>query len=606
MVISQVTSSQSSRRPRSLSRPWLGWWGLLLFALFAAGPVHGSSLIYKNYIVRYDRGWDILCEPYVVKKGDWVLKIFRQKGELAHQDFREFLGIFQRLNPHVQDIDLIRPGQSVDIPLRKLEHGTLPGQASGVVTIPFVSLTRVMDVILQNAQPYQVQRGDTVSQLIARHFGPYGSQTYQEGVKLLQAANPQITDINRIYAGQKIYMPDPSIREKEWYNALYDEEGNLRESIDQKKPAPSNAMPAGDGGTPGAAAAPPVAEPAAEPMDVLAQAAATVGGTLIQRGTYYVPRPGQDDFEVDLSRYPMMDLQSQKVLFTRDGAIMGQSPGMLESIWPGGKVVQYNEDDSVQKVVAGIFQSLEGGGAPAQETEIGFNDGMVHVAVRAKWIKSDSQQRKLCISPIEGIEEQTPDSFRRYLEQNGIVIREVLPGGQAPGAAGGTTSQRHMVKNVLSLAPAGQKIFVHDLSRALHFTYAPNVPVSFNYAGIQIQAFANLVSTPDGHEVLVDFGELYGDAVKSLHQSGLAVLQFGAEDSYATIARKLLTGLNAAFTENPAFMAAARPAQYNTSVVIEGLLYTDPQGQRTLLSGAALPPAVTDLLSGNGIAVVTW
>lgn len=606
MIFSHVNRSQSFRRPRSSSRPWLGWRGLLLFALFVAGPVHGSSLIYKNYIVRYDRGWDILCEPYVVKKGDWVLKIFRQKGELAHQDFREFLGIFQRLNPHVQDIDLIRPGQSVDIPLRKLEHGTLPGQASGVVTIPFVSLTRVMDVVIQNAQPYQVQRGDTVSQLIARHFGPYGSQTYQEGVKLLQAANPQITDINRIYAGQKIYMPDPAIREKEWYNALYDEEGNLRESIDKNKPAPSNAMATGDGGTPGAAAAPPAAEQAAEPQDVLAQAAATVGGTLIQRGTYYLPRPGQDDFEVDLSRYPMMDLQSRKVLFSRDGTIMGQSSGMVESIWPSGKVVQYNEDDSVQEVVAGIFHSLEEGAAPAQETEIGFNDGMVHVAVRAKWIKTDSQQRKLCISPIDGIEQQTPDSFRRYLEQNGIVIREVLPGGQAPGPSGGTTSQRHMVKNVLSLAPAGQKFFVHDLCRALHFTYAPNVPVSFNYAGIQIQAFANLVSTPDGHEVLVDFGELYGDAVESLHKSGLAVLQFGAEDSHTAIARKLLTGVNAAFTENPAFMAAARPAQYNTSVVIEGLLYTDPQGQRTLLSGAALPPAVTDLLSGDGIAVVTW
>ena len=94
----------------------------LFVALIAAAGIlmsvcqgWSSSLIYKNYIIRYDRGWDIMCEPYQVRQGDWVLKIFRQKGELAHQDFREFLDIFQRLNPHIRDIDMIRPGQTVDI-----------------------------------------------------------------------------------------------------------------------------------------------------------------------------------------------------------------------------------------------------------------------------------------------------------------------------------------------------------------------------------------------------------------------------------------------------------------------------------------------------------
>jgi hypothetical protein len=57
-----------------------------VWAFGAIGTVYASSLIYKNYIVRFDRGWDILCEPYVVKPGDWVLKIFRQKGEIAHKD----------------------------------------------------------------------------------------------------------------------------------------------------------------------------------------------------------------------------------------------------------------------------------------------------------------------------------------------------------------------------------------------------------------------------------------------------------------------------------------------------------------------------------------
>ena len=74
-------------------------------------------------------------------------------------------GIFQRLNPHVKDIDRIRPGQVVDIPLKKLVQGTLPGQSSGLVTIPFVMINKPREMIQKHARSYTIQRGDTVSKL---------------------------------------------------------------------------------------------------------------------------------------------------------------------------------------------------------------------------------------------------------------------------------------------------------------------------------------------------------------------------------------------------------------------------------------------------------
>ncbi|MEJ2041269.1 MAG: LysM peptidoglycan-binding domain-containing protein [Desulfosarcinaceae bacterium] len=285
------------RRP-SQAGSWT--WPLLLFMLWLAlGPAAGataSSLVYKNYIIRYDRGWDILCEPYVVKKDDWVLKIFRQKGEISHQDFRDFMGIFQRLNPQIKNIDMIRPGQSIDIPLRKVEHGTFTGQASGVVTIPFVNLTQVSDVIKAHSETYQVRRGDTVSKLIAAKYGAYGSRSYQEGVKLFQAANPQVTNLDLIYAGQKVYLPDPEIREQSFYSAMYDAQGNLREAIRQKSaPEPAPAATA-QAALPVPAPAAPAPQSTPESQSALQQAAATVGGALRDRGTYYLPRPNKEYF----------------------------------------------------------------------------------------------------------------------------------------------------------------------------------------------------------------------------------------------------------------------------------------------------------------------
>ena len=572
----------------------------LLLPLSGAGrPADASSMIYKNYIVRYDRGWDILCEPYVVQKNDWILKIFRQKGEIAHADFRDFLGIFQRLNPHVTDINLLRPGQAIDIPLRKLEHGTLSGQASGVVTIPFVTLAKVTEAVLQNAMPYTVQRGDTVSQLIAKYYGRFGSRAYQEGVKLFQAANPQIENLDKIYAGQNVYMPDPAIREKEWYAAMYDAEGNLRETIDM-----------GAAGSAGAAGRPlpnsrlPGSEPEAPPS-VLAQAAATVGGQLNEKGTYFIPQPAGQDFEVDLSQHPMLTLPEQKMLFTRDGRIMGIDPETLKPNWPEGKVVTYDEQAPVEEIVAAIFDAI-GGAEEQTRSEVGFTAEGVQVTVHAKWVKELADQRWLCITPIAGPDEQTPESVRRYLAQNGIELKEMFPGGQAVAAAPTAAAQRHLVKNILAIAPTGQKDFTQRLCRALGFTYAPDVAVTFPYAGVQIQAYANLVSAPGGKEILVDFGNLYGDAVKAIGASGMQVVQISADDTFTAMIRKILDGLGLSYTENPTLPAARRSSEFNTFVTVQGVLYTDAQASRTLLSAANLHSAVTDLLSAEGIAMITW
>jgi hypothetical protein len=573
-----------------------------VFAFGATGAANASSLIYKNYIVRFDRGWDILCEPYIVKPDDWVLKIFRQKGEIAHKDFRDFLGIFERLNPHVQDIDLIRVGQSIDIPLRKLEHGTLPGQASGVVTIPFVSLAKVTDVVHQHAQHHQVQRGDTVSKLIAERFGSFGSQSYEEGIKLFQAANPEVTDLNRIYAGQRLYLPDPSIREESWYAAMYDEKGNLKERIDRD---------GGGTGMPGGAATSDGAQPplfdqmdtSTAPGDTLARTADTLGGNFLVKGTYFVPRPGEPDFEIDLSRHPLLELQNGKVLFSRDGRVMDKSQSEMENIWPQVHVVNYDEQTSIAELLGAVFNALDETGDHGGE--VGFHDQGVQVVVRAKWIKVQNDQRQLCIIPIAAPDERTPDAMLRYIEQHGIVLKEVLPDGRAVGS--GRSIGGHAIKDILAMAPTGQKDFVQGLARALKFTYAPNVAVTFPYAGIQIQGYGNLVSTPAGNEILVDFGELYGDAVEAIRQSGLHVMQISPEDSYPAIAAKLLAGLGEHYTENPSFTVARRPPAFNTTITILGLMHVHAQSNKqTLLSTAALHPAITDLLSADGISVVIW
>jgi phage tail protein X len=535
----------------------------------------------------------------VVKKNDWVLKIFRQKGEIAHQNFRDFLGIFQRLNPHIKNINMIRPGQAIDIPIRKLEQGTLSGQATGVVTIPFVTLTRVMDVVLQHSHSYQVKRGDTVSQLIARHYGRYGTKGYTEGIKLFQAANPQVENLDRIYAGQKLYLPDPSIRKKQWYASMYDEQGELRENIGQA----SATAPAATGQVRTVVEAEPQ-KPL--PQEPLAAAAAIVGGKLRSKGTYYLPRQAQEDFELDLSRHPMIEVQGQnKMLFTSSDRIMGISKESFESQQPDVHVIAYDPEAPVTEIIASMFEAMEQ--SPDQKgDEVTFDDQGVHVAVTAKWIRPTTDRRNICISPIADPDQRTPEPMRRYLEQNGIVLKEVLPDGHAVQSDSANPARLHAVKNILAIAATGQKEFVKTLAPALGLTYKPSIQITFPYAGIQVKAAANLISTGDGREFLVDFGDLYGDAVDAIRKTGLRIIQVTAEESFRAVATKILSALDSNYIENPTFLAAKRPSQYNIAVTIAGVLYHQSEEKRLFLSGVSMNPAVTDLLSVNGVGVVVW
>lgn len=588
--------------PKHQSHFVLRWiWLLVLFLLLYPAPaVWGGSLVYKNYIVRYDRGWDILCEPYEVKKNDWVLKIFRQKGEIAHQDFRDFLGIFQRLNPHIKDINMIRPGQSIDIPLRKLEHGTLPGQASGVVTIPFVTLSQVSEIIKQHSNSYQVQKGDTVSQLLARKYGRYGTKSYREGVKLFQAANPQVTNLDLIYAGQKLHLPDPTIREKSWYAAMYDNEGNLRETMGQGEKSTDAHDPAAGIARSRIAGVP---EPDA-PKGPMAEAAAYVGAKLQNKGTLFLPRPDGSDFELDLSKHPTLEFdRGPKLVITSDDQIMNADKEAFHNNWPDIKPVSVASQSTTEEYVAAIFNALDEGGE--QTDEVTFETEGVHVSVRAKWMRPESDGRRLCITPIADQSQQTPEAIRRFLEQNGVVLREIAPGGDAAGVSS-DQYQRHLVKNVLALTPKSQKDFVRMLVHAIGLTYTPDTRITFPYAGIQVEAFSNLLSAKNGRETLVDFGDLYGDAVTAIGNTGLNVVQIMPDDSYGAIVQKLFSALALSVETNPTLLAAQRPAEYNTAITVFGMLYANGENQRTLLTGAELHSAVTDMLSDRGIDVVVW
>jgi hypothetical protein len=587
-----------------------------LFALFLVITALGTSaraasegegaLEYKNYIIRYDRGWDILCDPYEVHPNDWVLKIFRQKGEIAHDDFRDFLGIFMRLNPYIKDIDRIRPGQVIDIPLKKLQQGALPGQASGIVTIPFVSINSVVDLLSQNSSEYVVQQGDCVSKIVAERFGIYGSKPYSDGLKMFQALNPHIKDLDRIISGQRVYVPDPSVREQPWYGSIFDQSGHLVDRLEPKVVPPTAALPTAPASEP---KEPPGSEASHNSAQVsLAQAAAALEGKLLNKGTYYFPLNEGQEFELDLSKYPLIELETgSRFVFTNGSRIMEQSVEMAKSLLPDVTIVQLPNDATAAQVIESMMANEE---EDADQNALRITDYGAEILIRAKWIetslpKGDDLPRQICISPIKVQAERTPESIVRYLEQHNIILREVLPAnGGIIGAAASIANTDTRYSIAASIAASDQKEFVRELADAMGYRFASNVDISFPYAGIQVKALSNMLSSDQGNELLIDFGDLYGDAIDSIKKSGLKVTQISADDDPSAMVRKILDGMNADYTEDPTFMAADRPESYNTSIKISGYLVEQTPSGKLLLSSASLHHKIAEFLESTGLNLI--
>ena len=580
----------------------------LLFCTYA----HGDLLQKKSYLVRNDRGWDILCEPYSVKKNDWVYKLFRQKGEISHLDFPEFLGIFKRLNPHIHNINTIRPGQTILIPLKKLDAGSFPGQAGGVVTIPFVKISKVSDILHQYSSKQKIKRGDTIYGIMSRQFASFGSESFNRGMKLFRSINPGITNLDRIYAGQNIRVPDRAIANQPWYASLFDKFGNLKTEIAMNAPVETRTTTHDHSLS---IKVPNSREPkynqSEKPVSDLAKAARIVNARLRNRGSYYFPNPGGIDFRLDLSRFPLIELKNGKHIIFQDQDILFKSDlDKIRSSWPDVEVASGAPHTSLRQILDLFLTNRE---ETYEDNYLTFSDHGIDVTIRANWITRTKSYSKntpdmLCITLIENPEEHTSPSIVRYLAEHNILIKEIVYRGKTDTTRILPESQRNpsITQGPAVIDTPDIQTFAKGLLTALGFSYAPDIPITFPYAGIQVEARSNLVSGSDGRSLLIDFGDLFGDAVKAIKQSGLDIVQLRPDDTPDMILKKILPEPSVSLKARPKFLAAARPESFNTAITFPGHLINHGEQSTILLGMPDLNKNIVRFLGEKGILVILY
>jgi hypothetical protein len=207
------------------------------------------------------------------------------------------------------------------------------------------------------------------------------------------------------------------------------------------------------------------------------------------------------------------------------------------------------------------------------------------------------------ITLIAGAGEKTFGSVVEYLADADIRIVDIPK--KSNGVSGGrlTKEQEADGSSHVTLETSGPEAFIAALTDAMGYYYEPHIPLSFDYAGFQVETTVNIVHGKGGMDVVVDFGTFYGDAVSSIEKGGLKVVSVDSGDGYLSIAIDLFEALQCSHTKSPELFAADRELDRASSLIVPGVLVSPAGGNRGLLTETELAPELIRFFEEKGIGV---
>ena len=406
---------------------------------------------------------------------------------------------------------------------------------------------------------------------------------------LFKLVNPDIHNLNRIYQGQKIYLIKPQIQRQPWYHSLFDASGNI---VDEFRFKTRNS-------TPSVASS---KERQRRTKSAVERLAAVVNAKVVNRGAFFFPRKSSQDLKIELRHNPLLKIDNQKMILFASDELAVSELNLIRSFWKNVKVVSVSHNPSMEDMLTHIRGSQKSGDAPPK---LSISDDGLELEIRAQWIIGQSAtpkpaQQRLCITIVEDLAECTSPAITRYLKNQGIIIKEVLRGsGLAQMKYQSISKEPSKGSRAIHLHASARERLVRELVQALGYRYTPDVDITFPYLGMQVTARSNLVAKGTKN-LCIDYGDLYGEAVSAIRESGLNIIQIKANEEFDTILLKLLKALNVNYTADPIFYAANRPPQYNTSLTIPGYFISNPGKIKILVSQSALKNEIIQFLQEKG------
>ncbi|MBW2318896.1 MAG: LysM peptidoglycan-binding domain-containing protein, partial [Deltaproteobacteria bacterium] len=462
---------------------------------------------------------DVLFDYYKVKPGDYVSKIVTARLGVSWNEIpSDYFKTFKRLNPDMENIDLIYPGQTVRIPElstykqsttrpgstppeKELLAQAIPtptGEIDGIAQpgasapSPVEAVPAVEEVTLPKPEGLSAPKPENAA-LVEGSPG----KTIEDEVEGASYTQPKaISSADIVLSEAKISKvataPPPIIAKEERLPVQSETQEEIFTKIARPKLPVQLSV---KGRTTREKIAKLGSKKLRSPQrprwqGFVSKVAAELGGRLLSSGYCYFPRKEKKDVPLDLGRFPVIELKSGRhVLLETETALPRGLEEAVRNSWKDMAVIRVDRDAEKLAVLDKVFRGLFGSAVKKHILIPPLDDG-VQVALRGDWVFSqqenkDNRPTYYSVTAIETSEEYTPVSAVKYLTKKGIRIIDILI--KKDGKDRGRPVRDEDSKTaVMFVDGSGPEAFISGLVGAMGYYYEPQVPIFFDYAGFQV------------------------------------------------------------------------------------------------------------------------
>ena len=382
----------------------------------------------KSVYTREYQGKVVEGEERAVGRGDSLWRILVQEKGLPEKRFRSYLVVIRGLNPQVKNLDVLRVGDSIFIPLRPDE--TLGNEAaSAKANAPATNSTTGATV------SYRVKAGEYLYQILRDRLGISDNRQVANYSALVKDLNPERKNWDLLQEGDTILLPTSGqrravtgaeIKSSAQSNGLLEKSSSEKNSGAQEAASPMPTIDVRDARR----------IPARNNLPTLTKVIEAVGGE-VQSGGEELVLVHDSTVRINRSSYPVAynpKLQ-QRVVLDPENNIPVTLRTRLSDPQVGTPVVSMTDQVSLQEAVNRLLSGLGYQPLPTDRSVVIQDEGIAFEA-RGSWMvlapEESHKAQEVYIISLTDSPDQIPEYLRSQLALKGLHLKDVLIASSAP------------------------------------------------------------------------------------------------------------------------------------------------------------------------------
>jgi len=577
----------------------------------SARAAEGAEIsLRKSINTRVYQGREIEGEERQIGRGDSLWRLLVEERGVSGKQFRNYIVVIRGLNPQVKNLDVLRIGDKIFIPLHPAQ--LLEGKAAEGASSerpPMQSGTTV---------DYRVKAGEHLYQILRDQLNLADQRQIAQHFALVKDLNPERKNWDTLIEGDVIRLP-----------------GSQGSQVSAGAPpalprvtgaprVPQKADPRAHAETPVAVPnEPPTASPsqrgvsdwrsvlrapAKENLALIARVVDSVGSQMQESGEEVIDlKEGAVRF--DKRNYPVVFNPSlkQRVVLDPDGKIPPSLRAKLADPMIGAPIVSMTNGLSIQDAVGQLLAGLGYQALPGERPVVIQEDGVAYEA-RGHWMalapeESNRPQQIYVISLTEnGVE--IPEYLRAQLGGKGLHLRNIPLPATAVSERGNEPSRTSRTAPA-KVWPRDKKDLVDSLLFAfgIPFGVAERLSVEVQN-GLRIDARTDRLFELNGRRVALFFQKFDPEIQQALQQKErvrTVELEIGSLTSREVIARLLnLIGDRSSYREHR-FAALGGSAQDRLTVTAWGFHVPN---RSLFITDRRIPSSLNRFFSEKGLEII--